>query len=106
MYDQVFFKLDAAEENVANRVDCNKRHIDKIIADIKKVSDLIRTGIFTLKNLEISTAVVGSEIGNYDSLFRKKFISTIQMLNPQKILTELRLERNLILLLTKKSFTS
>ena len=46
---------------------------------------MIETNKYSLKNFEISTAVVNSREGNVSSLYNPKFYKTIKKLNPQKL---------------------
>jgi wyosine [tRNA(Phe)-imidazoG37] synthetase (radical SAM superfamily) len=84
-YDQVFFKLDGAEDKIIQRLDEAKKPIIQIIKEIFEIGQIIKTRNHRLKNFDISTAVVGSEIGNYDSLNSEKFTQIIKILSPDRI---------------------
>lgn len=84
-YDQVFFKIDAVDDTIAYKLNRNKKPMDEIVSDILRVKKLIETNNYKLKNLEISTAVIGSEQGNVSHLCDTKFIDVLKKLNPQKI---------------------
>jgi len=84
-YDQAFFKLDSADDGVVKRLDGAKKPVGKIIEGIALVGALIRTNRYRLKNFDISTAVVGSPIGNYDSLLEERFIYAMRMIRPDRI---------------------
>lgn len=84
-YDQAFFKLDSAEDEIVRRLDRAKKPVGKIIEGIALIGALIRTNRYRLKNFDISTAVVGSSIGNYDSLCHERFIYAMKMIEPDRI---------------------
>jgi len=84
-FNQAFFKIDAADQETFETVDGTRSNFDNIIKDIEKVGQLIETNNYALKNFEVSTAVVGSKLGNYDSLNSEAYTNIIRKLNPQKV---------------------